>query len=101
MKIRLSDNHVRVRLDRSDEQAIKSDGFVSCTLRISPRKEFSVTLTAGDEEPDTPSLTFRDTGMELFVSRKEIEALFDGNTTSIFRDASSERCGIVVEIDIQ
>lgn len=101
MKIRLSDNHVRIRLEPTDRHRLETDGALSCRISVSPSDEFKVSLEGDVSVSEGISIELKDSGMLIKTSRRMLQSLFDGEMSELKREKSTDECGVSIEVDIQ
>lgn len=101
MKIRLSDDHVRIRLARTDRARLETDGLLSLPISVSPSDKFTVRLEGGESDSDGISVQLIDSGMLIRTSNRMLQSLFDGVVSEIRREKDSDECGVSIEVDIQ
>lgn len=101
MKTRLSDNHVRIRLEPTDRHRLEAEGALSCRISISPSDEFAVSLKSDVSGSDGISVELTDSGILIGVSGQMLQSLLNGEISELKREKSSHQCGVSIEVDIQ
>jgi hypothetical protein len=100
MKVRISDNHLRVRLSKIDVDRLRDRTPVGCSIAMVPGVALSFFLQAEKTMAETVSLVFEGTQISMIVADDQLESLLSGEIPSITRAASTSECGITIEVDI-
>ncbi len=101
MKVRISEEHLRVRVDKKDTHLLEQGNSVSCSIMIGNETSPSFILSAEQSVADIPSVQLTETRTLITVPADQLKDLLSGNISKISRDRSDDGCAITVEIDIQ
>jgi hypothetical protein len=100
MKVRLSNDHLRIRLSSEDLRSLGKRAEASCSIKTTESNIFQVQL-ATDPSCETGIITTGSSqGISVFISHKELEKLRLGEISQILRPSTSEACRVTIEIDI-
>jgi hypothetical protein len=101
MKVRISEELLRVRVDKKDTLLLEQGHPISCSIMIGNGTALSFILSAAQSAVDNPSIQVTETRTLITVPADQLKDLLSGNISTIFRDRSDDGCTITVEIDIQ
>ena len=101
MKVRISEEHIRVRIDSRDSESLKNGERVRCHVSLGNDGQVSFKLESSHSHAGAPSLEFRDSCFLITVSSESMMELISGNLSQIARVKSEDDCAITIEVDIQ
>jgi hypothetical protein len=100
MKVRISDNHLRVRLSKVEADRLGDGESVTCSISMAVGHELSFLVLTEKTMPENVALGFDGTRMLVSVAVDQLGSLLSGELSSITKIPSKSQCGVTIEVDI-
>ena len=101
MKVRISEEHIRVRIDKNDSHLLENDEPVRCSIAIGDGSSLSFVLEADSSSLKSTSLELSGTQITIKANPADLVELISGSRSQISRGRTDDGCAITIEVDIQ